>query len=102
MPEKMTHRLRHQPGIAAPPRDLGIGEAEWKALHGVEWTKIGDRSFLFPSDALKLSDDHVRCLDEVSAVLLGHPHELLAAADQRATMTGNRWSQIDFPERTVA
>src|SRR5262249_21933847 len=35
---------------------FGIGEAEWKALHGVEWTKIGDRTYLFPPDALKLSD----------------------------------------------
>jgi hypothetical protein len=41
-------------------RGFGIGEAEWKALHGVEWTKVGDRTFLFPSDALKLSDDQVR------------------------------------------
>ena len=54
------------------------------------------------SAALKMSDDHVRRLDEVSAVSLGYPHELLAAAEQRATMTGNRWDQIDFPERTVA
>ena len=27
---------------------FGIGEAEWKALHGVEWTKVGDRTYLFP------------------------------------------------------
>jgi aryl-alcohol dehydrogenase-like predicted oxidoreductase len=54
------------------------------------------------SAALKMNDDHVRRLDEVSAVSLGYPHELLAAAEQRATMTGNRWDQIDFPERTVA
>ena len=51
--------------------------------------------------ALKLSDDHIRRLDEVSAVSAGYPNELLAAADQRATMTGNRWDQIDFPEQTV-
>src|SRR5262249_49650104 len=43
---------------------FGIGEAEWKALHGVEWTKIGDRTFLFPSDVLKLSDDQVRAYIE--------------------------------------
>lgn len=39
---------------------FGIGEAEWKALKQVEWSKIGDRTMLFPSDAMKLSDDHVR------------------------------------------
>ena len=33
---------------------FGLGEAEWKALHGVEWSKVGDRTYLFPSDALKL------------------------------------------------
>lgn len=39
---------------------FGIGEAEWKALHGVEWTKIGDRTYLFPPDALKLSDEQIK------------------------------------------
>ncbi|HLY80679.1 MAG TPA: hypothetical protein VKQ70_14960, partial [Caulobacteraceae bacterium] len=39
---------------------FGIGEAEWKALHGVEWSKFGDRTYLTPSDALKLSDDQVK------------------------------------------
>ena len=41
-------------------RGFGIGEAEWKALHGVEWTKLGDRTYLFPNDAMKLSDDQVK------------------------------------------
>src|SRR6185437_8996234 len=39
---------------------FGLGEAEWKALAGVEWSKFGDRTYLTPSDALKLSDDQVR------------------------------------------
>ncbi|MGH8101392.1 MAG: hypothetical protein ACREIW_08840, partial [Chthoniobacterales bacterium] len=39
---------------------FGIREAEWKALHNVEWSKLGDRTYLFPSDAMKLSDDHIR------------------------------------------
>lgn len=39
---------------------FGLGEAEWKALHGVDWTTIGDRTYLFPPDALKLSDDQTR------------------------------------------
>lgn len=50
---------------------------------------------------LKLSDNQLRRLDELTAVSLGYPHELLAAAEQRAIMTGNRWEHIDFPERTV-
>jgi len=41
-------------------RGFGINEPEWKALHGVEWTKIGDRTYLFPNDALKLTDDQVK------------------------------------------
>ena len=39
---------------------FGIGPAEWKALHGVEWTTIGGKTYLTPSDAMKLSDDQVR------------------------------------------
>ena len=39
---------------------FGIREAEWKALHGVEWSKFGERTYLTPSDALKLSDDQVK------------------------------------------
>jgi hypothetical protein len=39
---------------------FGLGAPEWKALHGVEWSKFGDRTYLTPSDALKLSDDQVR------------------------------------------
>jgi len=46
-------------------KGFGIGEAEWKALHGVEWSKTGEgtpseRTYLFPNDALKLSDDQVK------------------------------------------
>ncbi|QRN97704.1 aldo/keto reductase [Archangium violaceum] len=51
---------------------------------------------------LQLSDEQLRRLDEITAVPLGYPHELLAAAEQRAIMTGHRWEQIDFPEGTVA
>lgn len=51
---------------------------------------------------LALGAEHLRRLDEASRVPLGYPHELLAAAEQRAIMTGNRWDQIDFPGRTVA
>lgn len=38
---------------------FGIGEAEWKALHGVDWTHIDGKTMLFPSDAMKMSDEQV-------------------------------------------
>jgi hypothetical protein len=41
-------------------KGFGIAEPEWKALHGVEWSKLGDRTYLFPADAMKLSDDQVK------------------------------------------
>jgi aryl-alcohol dehydrogenase-like predicted oxidoreductase len=52
--------------------------------------------------ALTLGDAHLRRLDALTAVPPGYPHELLAADEQRAIMTGHRWEQIDFPERPVA
>ncbi|AKT41536.1 aldo/keto reductase [Chondromyces crocatus] len=51
---------------------------------------------------LTLTSEQVRRLDEVSAVPLGYPHELLAAPQSRAIMTGGRWDQIDFPGRAIA
>ncbi len=40
---------------------FGLGEKEWKALKGVEWSKLADgRTYLFAKDAMKLSDDQVR------------------------------------------
>lgn len=39
---------------------FGLGEPEWKALHGVDWTEIGGRRYLMPTDAKKLSDDQIR------------------------------------------
>ena len=39
---------------------FGIGKAEWKALHGVEWSKFGERTYLTPQDVLKLSDDQIK------------------------------------------
>jgi hypothetical protein len=38
---------------------FGIAEPEWKALHGVDWTEINGKTMLFPSDAMKLSDEQV-------------------------------------------
>jgi hypothetical protein len=69
---------------------FGIGEAEWKALHGVEWTKIGDRTYLLPSDALKLSDDQVRAyLKEAKAA------SCLAPIRRRRHRQGARGSRAD-------
>ncbi len=54
------------------------------------------------SAALKLSEEHIRRLDEITAISLGYPHDLTGSVAQRAIMTGNRWAQIDFPKKTVA
>jgi hypothetical protein len=43
---------------------FGIGEAEWKALHGVDWTDVGGKTYLFPKDAMKLSDEQVKAYIE--------------------------------------
>ncbi len=51
---------------------------------------------------ISLSNEQIQRLDNVSTVAAGYPHELLAAESQRAAITGNRWSQIDFPKGTVA
>jgi hypothetical protein len=53
-------------------QQFGVAEAEWKALHGVDWTTIDGRTYLFPSDVLKLSDDQVRAyLKEAPDEVLG-------------------------------
>jgi len=90
-------------GIGANPGQVAIA---WVSAKGV-LPILGPRTRAqldenLVAATLKLDNDHIRRLDEVSAVPLGYPHELLAAADHRATMTGNRWDQIEFPERTVA
>jgi len=89
--------------IGANPGQTAIAWVKAKGVLPV----IGPRTLAQLEDNLAavdvvLSDDQIRRLDAVSAIPLGYPHELLAAADQRATMTGNRWEQIDFPAQTVA
>ncbi len=69
---------------------FGIGEAEWKALHGVEWSKFGERTYLTPSDALKLSDDQVRAyLKEAKSADLGRmeptPEDIAKGREDLAT-----------------
>ena len=39
---------------------FGVGEAEWKALRQVEWTQLGARTYLFPSDVAKLTDEQIK------------------------------------------
>jgi len=89
--------------IGSNPGQIAIA---WVRAKGV-LPVIGPRTCVQLEDnlaaaRLKLSDDHIRRLDEITAVPLGYPHELNSAAEQRAVMTGNRWDQIDFPTRTVA
>jgi aryl-alcohol dehydrogenase-like predicted oxidoreductase len=52
--------------------------------------------------ALRLGPDQLARLDAASAVPRGYPHDLNAAAEQRATMTGGRWDRLDLPTVTVA
>jgi hypothetical protein len=67
---------------------FGLGEREWKALKGVEWSKLDDgRTYLFPSDALKLSDDQVKAyLKEGPALDRAEPNadDLAQAREQLA------------------
>ena len=39
---------------------FGIGEQEWAALHKIDWTRVGERTYLFPSDVKALKDDDIR------------------------------------------
>lgn len=68
---------------------FGIAEPEWKALHGVDWTTIDGTTHLFPSDAMKLSDDQVRAYlkDSKSAELNRQeprPEDIAKARDDLA------------------
>ncbi|EYF04437.1 aldo/keto reductase [Chondromyces apiculatus] len=89
--------------IGASPGQVAIAWVRAKGILPV----IGPRTHAQLDDnlaatRLTLADDHLRRLDAASAVSLGYPHELLGTAEQRAVMTGNRWDQIDHPDRPVA
>jgi hypothetical protein len=76
---------------------FGIGEAEWKALHGVEWSKFGERTYLTPSDALKLSDDQVRAyLKEAKGAELARmeptPDDIAKGRDDLASTLATAYS----------
>src|SRR5262249_9181000 len=73
-------------------QQFGLGEAEWKALHQVEWTKVGERTYLFPPDALKLSDAQMRAyLKEAKSAELGRAEP---TADDVATARENLALQL--------
>ncbi len=75
---------------------FGIGEAQWKALKGVEWSKLDDgRTYLFPSDVLKLSDDQVRgYLKELPALDRAEPNadDIAQGRDQLAMQLAAAYS----------
>jgi len=75
---------------------FGLGEAEWKALHGVEWSKFGERTYLTPSDALKLSDDQVKAyLKESKTELVRHEpnaDDIAKAREDLATQLATTYS----------
>lgn len=50
--------------------------------------------------AVVLSSEQLLRLNEISAVPMGYPHELLAA--QQGLLTGNRANQVAWPTRVVA
>lgn len=51
---------------------------------------------------VSLSDDHLRRLDEVSAVPLGTPHEMIAGPQTRAGVSGGIPELLDRPRTPVA
>lgn len=75
---------------------FGIGEAEWKALHGAEWSKFGDRTYLTPSDATKLSDDQVKAYikDSGSELVRHEPNadDIAKAREDLATQLATAYS----------
>ena len=75
---------------------FGVGEAEWRALKSVEWTKIGERTYLFPSDAAKLSDDQIRAYiaSRPRAVpgMEAKPEEIARARDDLALALATAYS----------
>lgn len=50
-------------------KGFGMDEAMWKALKQVEWTHIDGKTYLFPSDAMKLSDEQVKAYLKESSAL---------------------------------
>lgn len=110
--------LHHGAALLDPVLDALFGVAEetgatpgqvaiaWVAARGA-LPVIGPRTRAQLDDnlaavSLQLTAEQIRRLNAVSAVPLGYPHELNAADEQRAIMTGGHWDQIDHPDRSVA
>ena len=89
--------------VESEPGQVAIS---WASAHGViPILGAKNRAQLennMAAASIRLNDDQLLRLDAASAVPAGYPHELLAADNTRAVITGNRWSQIDFPKGTVA
>jgi hypothetical protein len=48
-----------------------------------------------------LTADHIRRLDQVSAVSLGFPHDLLAAPPIQGRIAGGKRALLDMPDHPV-
>jgi diketogulonate reductase-like aldo/keto reductase len=53
------------------------------------------------ASTVRLNPDQMRRLDEVSAISLGYPHQLLSSDSVKSAVTGNRGHLIDYPRRTI-
>jgi aryl-alcohol dehydrogenase-like predicted oxidoreductase len=54
------------------------------------------------TSTVQLNPDQMRRLDEVSAVSLGYPHQLLGSDSVRNAVAGGLAHLIDYPRRTIA
>jgi aryl-alcohol dehydrogenase-like predicted oxidoreductase len=52
--------------------------------------------------AIDLTGEHMRRLNEASAIELGFPHDLIASDVLRGLGFSNRWDRIDKPATTIA
>jgi aryl-alcohol dehydrogenase-like predicted oxidoreductase len=95
--------------LEALARDTGssAGQAAiaWVAAKGV-LPIIGPRTLAQLQDNLRatelqLSTDQIRHLDEVSAISLGFPHDVLAVPAYRERLAGGKLDQLDPPRRIV-
>lgn len=87
----------------ATPSQVAIAWVRAKGLI----TIIGPRTHAQLDDnlgalAVRLTEDQLRRLDEVSAVPMGFPHEFLASQEMRQRLAGGKLELIDFPTATVA
>ncbi len=89
--------------IGTTPSQIAIA---WVRSKGI-FTILGPRTQEQLQDNLgaldvRLSDEQLRRLDEVSAVPLGFPHELAASPENRTRVAGGAPDLTDFPGSPVA